>query len=75
MRLPKRSNSSARSSCSSLPHLGADGRLRTVARLRGFGKTLQPDDFEKRVELVEIHIPAPSGARETGPAAGYPVDS
>jgi hypothetical protein len=48
--------------------LGADGRLRAVARLRGFGKALQPDNFEKRVELVEIHK-SPAGA----PASGEPV--
>ena len=38
-----------------LADLRADGRLRAVTRLRGLGKALQPDDLEKRVELVEIH--------------------
>src|SRR5215471_7048597 len=38
-----------------LADLGADRRLRAVARLRGFRKTLQPDDLEERVELIKIH--------------------
>src|SRR5262249_49400526 len=38
-----------------LAHLGADRRLRAIARLRGFRETLQPDDLEERVELVEVH--------------------
>ena len=38
-----------------LAHLGADGRLRKVAGLSGFGKALQPDDFEERMQLVKIH--------------------
>ena len=55
-----------------LAHLGADGRLRAVARLRGFGEALQPDDFEKRVELIEIHNPGPPDTR--APLRGaYPV--
>ena len=45
-----------------LADLRADGRLGPVAGLRGLRKALQADDFEERVELVEIHampIPAP----------------
>ena len=45
-----------------LPHLGANRRLRAIAGLRGLGKALQADNFEKCVELVEIHK-HPSGTR------------
>jgi len=38
-----------------LPHLRTDGRLGTVTGLGGFGETLQPDNFQERVELIEIH--------------------
>ena len=38
-----------------LPHLGADGRLGTIAGLRSFGKAFEPDDLQKGVKLVEIH--------------------
>ena len=38
-----------------LAYLGADGRLRAVAGLRGFREALQPDDFEECVQLVEVH--------------------
>ena len=55
MRLPKRSNSSAVQLLLELAHLGADRRLRAVARLRGFRKTLQPNDLQERVELIEVH--------------------
>src|SRR5579859_2625356 len=58
-----------------LPDLGADGRLRAVARLRGFGKTLQPNDLEERVELIKIHRPGvlfPLRQRSSsGPRSGY----
>jgi hypothetical protein len=51
MRLPKRSKSAVLE----LAHLRADGRLGAVARLGGLRETLQPDDFEECVQLVEIH--------------------
>jgi hypothetical protein len=35
--------------------LRADGGLCAIAGLGGLGKTLQPDDFEKRMELIEVH--------------------
>src|SRR5205823_1513959 len=38
-----------------LPDLGTDGRLSPVARLGGLRETFQPDDFQKRVKLIEIH--------------------
>src|SRR5262249_42273303 len=38
-----------------LADLGANGRLRAVTRLRGLGKALEPDDFEERVKLIEVH--------------------
>ncbi len=38
-----------------LANLRADRRLRAVTRLRRFGETLQADNFEKRVQLIQIH--------------------
>ena len=38
-----------------LADLGADRRLRAVTGLRGFRETLQPDDFQESVDLIEIH--------------------
>lgn len=38
-----------------LTDLGADCGLRTKTRLCGFGKTLEPDNFEERVKLIQIH--------------------
>ena len=38
-----------------LPDLGADGRLRAVTRLRGLRKAFEANNFQKRVELIEIH--------------------
>ena len=32
-----------------LAHLGADGRLRTIAGLSSFGKAFEPDDLQKRM--------------------------
>ena len=38
-----------------LADLRADGRLRPVTGLRSLGEALQPNDLEKRMELIEIH--------------------
>src|SRR5215469_2886135 len=38
-----------------LADLSANRRLRPVTRLCGLGKALQPDDFQKSMELIEIH--------------------
>src|SRR5262249_60841789 len=50
-----------------LADLRADGRLRTETRLRGFGKALQPDDFQKRMQLVQVHSRAQRSDRRAGP--------
>jgi hypothetical protein len=54
-----------------LPYLRADGRLRAVARLGGFREAFQPDDFEERVQLVEVHAlrppVAPAARRASAP--------
>jgi hypothetical protein len=42
-----------------LADLSADGRLRTITRLRSLGEAHQADDLEKRVELVKIHTASP----------------
>src|ERR1035437_3044239 len=49
-----------------LPHLRADGRLRPVTGLGGFRETLQPDDLQERVELIEIHN-LPNPPKRPGP--------
>src|ERR1700712_2193354 len=38
-----------------LANLRTNSRLRAVARLSGLRKALQPDYFEKCVDLIEIH--------------------
>jgi hypothetical protein len=48
-----------------LPDLSTDGWLRAITRLRSFGKALQADDLEKRVELVKIHTLPPFSLGET----------
>ena len=67
MRLPKRSNKLGLQFVFQLPDLGADGGLRAITRLRSFGEALQPDDLEKRVELIKIH--RLSRGEKTGVAA------
>ena len=43
-----------------LADLRTDGRLRAIAGLGGLGETLQPDNFEKCVELIKIHWQLPA---------------
>jgi hypothetical protein len=38
-----------------LADLGADGGLGAETRLGGLGKTLQSNDFQESVELIEVH--------------------
>jgi hypothetical protein len=39
-----------------LSNLGANRRLRAIARLRGLRETLQPHNLQERVELIQIHV-------------------
>ena len=51
-----------------LANLRADGRLRAVAGLGSLREAFQPDDFEERVKLVEVHI-----RRLAGRSGGQPA--
>ena len=39
-----------------LAHLGADGGLCAITGLSGLGEALEPDDLQKSMKLVQIHI-------------------